>query len=223
MKYYTYVIRFVDGYYYHGMAKYRGKNPLLDGYYGTPVTHRQKWTETMFWKEITGLFATLQDANAYEKSRISSCYKEDPFCLNANCGGYILEEHVRKGHDTLRSRKAFFYDPDWQQQNDAQARREERGIYSPGARSRGAANQPREVRQETGKRMGARSKELKNGICGLSDEERREYGSLGAKAQHAQRWMSTDENFDPYISSPCGLTKWQRHRGIDTKKRVRVL
>ena len=223
MNYYTYTIRFVDGCYYHGMAKHRGKNPLFDGYYGTPITHRQKWKETMFWKEITGLFSTLEEANAFEKSQISVCYKEDPLCLNANCGGYILEEHIRRGHKNLRDRKAFFYDPEWHIQNNIQAKEEGRGIYSPGARSRGAANQPTEVRQETGRRIGAKSKELGTGICGLSKEERKEYGARGARAQHAQRWMSTEENFEAYISTPCGLTKWQRHRGIDTRKRVRVL
>ena len=40
-----------------------------------------------------------------------------------------------------------------------------------------------------------------------------------AAAQHSQRWrcLVTDK-----VSTPCGLSKWQKARGIDTKLRERV-
>jgi len=43
--------------------------------------------------------------------------------------------------------------------------------------------------------------------------------SGGATAQHATRWrcLVTDK-----VSTPCGLSKWQKARGIDTKLRERV-
>jgi len=223
MQYYTYTVWFVDGHYYHGMAKYRGVDPLLDGYYGTPVTYKHKWQETMFWKEITGTFNTQQEANLFEQEQINKCYKTDPKCLNANCGGYILDEHIRKGHEKLRQRGEFFYDPEWQKQNQEKCREEKIGIYAPGVRSRGSANQPREVKQKTGKRVGLLAKTNKLGIFGLSLEEQKRNKSMGAKTQHAQRWMNTDDNHEPFVSTPCGLSRWQKHRGIDTAKRIRVL
>lgn len=41
----------------------------------------------------------------------------------------------------------------------------------------------------------------------------------GAKTQHAQRWMCMVTN---HVSSPCGLSRYQRVRGIDTSLRIRV-
>ena len=41
----------------------------------------------------------------------------------------------------------------------------------------------------------------------------------GANAQHSQRWMCLETK---KISTPCGLTHWQKARGIDTKLRVKL-
>jgi hypothetical protein len=40
---------------------------------------------------------------------------------------------------------------------------------------------------------------------------------LGAAAQHAQRWINLAPGYPQYESTPCGLTKWQKARGIDHK------
>jgi hypothetical protein len=40
---------------------------------------------------------------------------------------------------------------------------------------------------------------------------------LGAAAQHAQRWINLAPGYPPYESTPCGLSKWQKSRGIDYK------
>lgn len=47
----------------------------------------------------------------------------------------------------------------------------------------------------------------------------KEAQTKGAKTQHAQRWRCLVTN---YISSPCGLSRYQGVRGIDTSLRVRV-
>ena len=45
---------------------------------------------------------------------------------------------------------------------------------------------------------------------------------LGAAAQHAQRWINLAPGYPQYESTPCGLTKWQKARGIDhTDKSLR--
>jgi hypothetical protein len=45
---------------------------------------------------------------------------------------------------------------------------------------------------------------------------------LGAAAQHAQRWINLALGYPQYESTPCGLSKWQKARGIDhTDKSLR--
>jgi hypothetical protein len=46
-----------------------------------------------------------------------------------------------------------------------------------------------------------------------------EGGKEGALVQHSQKWMCTKTG---RISTPCGLTAYQRARGIDTSKRVEL-
>jgi len=97
MNFYVYVIRFVDGYYYYGYHPTYGNDPQFDTYYGTPVTHSEKWLTTMYWKEILGLYETFEEADAAEQALIRPCYKSDPFCLNENCGGAVSPELCRVG------------------------------------------------------------------------------------------------------------------------------
>jgi hypothetical protein len=97
MNYYTYTIYFVDGHYYHGYHKYQGVDPLTDGYYGSPVTHKEKWLTTMHWKVITGLHGTLEAVTFAEQEAIRPVFSTDPLCLNANCNGIIPPELARIG------------------------------------------------------------------------------------------------------------------------------
>jgi hypothetical protein len=115
MNYYTYTIWFVDGYYYHGYAKYRGRDPLTDGYFGTPVTNKGKWLTTMYWKEITGTYETLEEVTFAEQEAIRPVFNTDPYCLNAACNGAILPECREKGRQTARERGSGFFDPGFQQ------------------------------------------------------------------------------------------------------------
>jgi len=158
MNFYTYTIRFVDGYYYHGMAKYRGVEPINDGYFGSPITNKEKWIITMYWKEITGLFATAEEASASEQDNIRPVYNSDPYCLNANCNGVISTEQRRlgamlggktsgersrrnktgicdplnqeKGRKTAKERGTGFYDADFQQSDKMKKLRKDNGKKS---------------------------------------------------------------------------------------------
>lgn len=86
MYYYTYRINFVDLYYYIGKRTCYCP-PAEDIYWGTPITHKDKWNTTMFWKEITGVWESAEILGEQEKKQIEPYYKSDPFCLNMNCGG----------------------------------------------------------------------------------------------------------------------------------------
>lgn len=82
-----------------------------------------------------------------------------------------------------------------------------------------------------GKIVGKKHAENKTGVCGRSAEQMtadgkkggikagKKGGKKGAPVQHAQRWqcLVTD-----YISTPCGLSNYQKARGIDTSLRERV-
>jgi hypothetical protein len=154
--YYTYTIHFVDGYYYHGYHKHEGVDPLTDGYYGSPVTHREKWLTTMHWKEITGLHQTIEEVTFAEQEAIRPVFATDPFCLNANCNGIPTREQAvkgakiagkkagarakelklnvcdpvnqEKGRQTARERGSGFFDAEFQQSEMMQEIRSQNGI-----------------------------------------------------------------------------------------------
>ena len=85
---------------------------------------------------------------------------------------------------------------------------------------------PHEKKNEEGKSVLA----VKNGknACEKIHAKKNEEGKsiLGienAKRLHKQRWMNTDPNWPPFISTSGPLTLWQKARGIDIKCRIRVI
>ena len=62
---------------------------------------------------------------------------------------------------------------------------------------------------KNGERLNAEKDESGRSVQGVKNAER----------QHAQRWQCTHTGF---ISTPCGLSHYQKARGIDTKNRIRV-
>ena len=196
MNYYTYTIYFVDGYYYHGYHKHQGVDPLTDGYYGSPVTHKEKWLTTMHWKEITGLHGTLEAVTFAEQEAIRPVFRDDPLCLNAACNGLFSKEASVSGGKTAGAKAV--------------------------ATGQLLASKTRESCQLGGQRGSITLMENKIGLFGMSSEEKRLANEKGAAAQHQQRWMNTHPDFEPFVSTPCGLSNWQRARGIDKKFRVKL-
>jgi hypothetical protein len=196
MNFYTYTIRFVDGYYYHGYSKYKGNDPLTDGYYGSPVTHKEKWSSTMYWKEVTGTYETLEQVTLAEQEVIRSVFREDPLCLNAACNGLFSREAAVLGGKIAGAKAA--------------------------ASGQLVGSRTRESCQLGGQKGSATLMEKKLGLFGMSPEKTLAVKVKGAEAQHNQRWINTHPDFDPYISTPCGLSSWQKARGIDTKFREKL-
>ena len=136
MNYYTYTIYFVDGYYYHGYHKHQGVDPLTDGYYGSPVTHKEKWLTTMHWKKITGLHGTLEAVTFAEQEAIRPVFNTDPYCLNANFNGIIPPELAkigarragRKAGEESRKNKTRVCDPVNQEKGRQTARERKSGL-----------------------------------------------------------------------------------------------
>ena len=76
---------------------------------------------------------------------------------------------------------------------------------------------------EARKKGGKKVYEEGIGIHGMTSEAlfeaRKEGGKKGARKQHTQKWQCTETR---YISTPCGLSSYQKARGIDTSNRIRV-
>jgi hypothetical protein len=73
----------------------------------------------------------------------------------------------------------------------------------------------KEKRQEVSKKSGKIAYEMKVGVHSLTTEQRSETGKKVA----SQKWECLETGF---ITNAGNLTKYQRKRGIDTSKRVRV-
>lgn len=74
-----------------------------------------------------------------------------------------------------------------------------------------------------GNKGGNKSKELGVGIFAMTKEQNskssRKGGKIGGKLSCSQKWKCIETGF---ISNPGNLTKYQRARGIDTSKRIRI-
>jgi hypothetical protein len=164
MNYYTYTIYFVDGYYYHGYHKHEGVDPLTDGYFGSPVTHREKWLTTMHWKEITGLYETVDEVSFAEQEAIRPVYNTDPYCLNANCNGIPTPERARvgarkagkKSGEYHKENKTAICDPINQEKGRQTARETGVGFYDPEFQH---SPEMVEMRKQNGKKSGAKAVE----------------------------------------------------------------
>ena len=81
----------------------------------------------------------------------------------------------------------------------------------------------KEERIENGKKAGKVIYEKGVGIHGLTKEQRSENGKKGGKngaaTQHKQKWQCTVTG---HISTPCGLSSYQRSREIDISNRIRI-
>lgn len=158
MNYYTYTIHFVDGYYYHGYHKHEGVDPLTDGYFGSPVTNKEKWLTTMHWKEITGLHETIEEVTFSEQEAIRPVFGTDPYCLNANCNGIPTREQAVKG--ALKAGKKAGEDSRKNKTRVCDPVNQEKGRQTAKERGSGFHNQEfqqsemmKEIRRQNGKKV----------------------------------------------------------------------
>jgi len=150
----------------------------------------------MYWKEVTGTYETLEQVTLAEQEVIRSVFREDPLCLNAACNGLFSREAAVLGGKIAGAKAA--------------------------ASGQLVGSRTRESCQLGGQKGSATLMEKKLGLFGMSPEKTLAVKVKGAEAQHNQRWINTHPDFDPYISTPCGLSSWQKARGIDTKFREKL-
>jgi hypothetical protein len=89
-------------------------------------------------------------------------------------------------------------------------RKSNKGIFSP--------NYDRTLSaREAGKKGGAAQRDKKLGIFAMTDEQKKEASRKGSAAVRSQKWKC---KITGYISNPCGLSNYQKSRGIDYKDKT---
>ena len=187
------------------------------------------WLEIMFQR----VFGVVEDSQFANKSYQTS----DKFVT-----GFAGEEHPLYG--TKRpdvTERNLTNNPSKQPEaaaKIAKAARERKGTDSGETRRKKGKTLQKRIadnpnhQSEMGSRGGARTRELGVGIFdpankgkgsrARSPENKRATGLKTSSILNSQKWQNTDPNFPPYVSTPAGLSAWQKARGIDTSKRVQI-
>lgn len=226
---YTYKITFEEvPYYYYGVHKEKRFN---EEYWGSPKTNKWCWELYTPKKQILEIFPFTDEgyieAQEIEKRLIKRFYNIDKWCLNESCGGKIslmcLREAAKKGNLKNKENKSGIYSlsVEKRKENGKKGVKTQKnlhiGIFSL------TKEQLKENGKNGGKKGGNTTKELGLGIYARDRnkmiEDSKKGGSIGGKISCSQRWKCLETGF---ISNPGNLSKYQRARGIDTSKRIRV-
>jgi hypothetical protein len=227
---YTYKITFEEvSYYYYGVHKERKYN---EEYWGSPKTNKWCWELYTPKKQILELFDYTDEgwlkANKVEQRIIILFYNDDKWCLNKSCGGVVSLDISRKigtecGKFAYNNKLGIFSISLEEKQElgrmtGLKMKEEGRGIFS--------------IDKEThiknckrgGKTQGNLHKINKTGFFTLSKKELslngKRGGKLGGKTTGSQKWMCLETGF---VTTPGALSMYQKKKGIDISKRVRIL
>ncbi len=243
---YTYKITFEEvPYYYYGSKKEKYYN---QPYMGSPVTHKWCWELYTPKKQILELFDYTDEG--YEEcrrveDRLIKPVLNDPWCLNEKCGGLYSLNICRKSGEIGRRRAKemqvgiYALTKEQRIENGKKCKELCVGIHAMTKEERiriakeneknkiGIFALTPEQRSENAKLSGKISGricfEKKHGLFGMSDEEKRNAaikgGIITASKLNKQKWMCLETE---YVSTPGPLTRYQKARGIDTSKRIRI-
>ena len=206
---YLYKITFEEvPYYYYGVHKEKYFN---EEYWGSPVSNKWCWELYTPKKQILEFFNCWEEAQEVEKRLIKPFYNTDKWCLNESCGGVISLEVKRQiGRNHKENKTGIFsVPPEIKSEN---SRKNANRMVELGIGIHGFS---KEKRQEISKKSGTISYEMGVGVHSLTPEQRSQTGKKVA----SQRWECLETGF---ITNAGNLTKYQRKRGIDTSKRIRV-
>jgi hypothetical protein len=76
-----------------------------------------------------------------------------------------------------------------------------------------------EQRQENAKKGEEKRKERGVGLYALTHKDKSEAGKKSAQKLHSEEWICLETG---HITNAGALTRYQKHRGIDTSKRKRI-
>jgi general stress protein YciG len=240
---YTYKITFEEvPYYYYGVHK---EKVFGEEYWGSPKTHKWCWELYTPKKEILELFEYSDDgwlnANLVEDRLIKPFYQNDKWCLNESCGGRISlqickQNGINSGLKTKNNKTGIFA-----QTKEQMSENGRKGSKKSKELGIGIFSLTPEQKTNRSKKVSLKNKENKVGLFSLTTEEKIEYGKIGGlkskelglgahsrtkeerietgKKVASQKWKCTETGF---ISNAGNVTKYQRKRGIDTSKRIKI-
>jgi hypothetical protein len=123
----------------------------------------------------------------------------------------MREYHRRVNHKEITPK---FFDKENQSKAGKKGgfatRKNDKGIFSPEYDRTPAA-------KEAGKKGGSVCRDNKLGIFGMSGEQKKETSRKGSAKVRSQRWRC---KITGYVSNPCGLSNYQKGRGIDYKNKL---
>ena len=244
---YTYKITFEEvPYYYYGVHK---EKVFGEEYWGSPYTNKWCWELYTPKKQILEFFefsdVGWSKAQKVETRIIKQFYNTDNWCLNENCGGNISLEVLREtgikngkkqGKINFENKIGFFaitkeerieigkksgkknYEQGIGLAAISKERRSEisrRVVENNKINKVGIFALTKEQMSENGRKNAIKNKENKVGIFGMSLEERRK---ICGKV-NSQKWKCLETG---YITTAGPLTTYQKARGIDTSKRMRI-
>lgn len=247
---YVYKITFLEvPHYYYGMHEEK----KYDEYYmGSPKTNKNYWKKYTPQKEILEVFETRKSAIECETNFIKPVYKTDLYCLNECCNGVVDIEICKMGGtkayelglgvhgrtpeqmslDSLKSvaihrqNKTGFFSNENQCKYGKIAYDKKSGVHGFTKEQRienGLKSAEKHRKNNTGffssevqKQNALKCYKKGLGVHALTKEQKQE---LGRKTS-SQRWKCI---ITGHISSPGGLSKYQKCRNIDTKNRVRIV
>jgi hypothetical protein len=244
---YTYKITFEEvPYYYYGVHKEKNFN---EEYWGSPKTNKWCWELYTPKKQILEVFEYSNNgwikATEIETELIKPVYNNDIWCLNDNCGGNLsLEARSRNGKKGARKNKEqktaiFGLTKNQRKEIGLNTYEKKVGIHTLTSKQRseygkigakiskgnliGFFSLTSEQIKENAKKGGLKSVKNKVGVHSLTKTQLSECGKKGgkkgAKAVNAQKWQCLVTG---YVSTPAGLSRYQKARGIDISERKRI-
>ena len=209
---YTYKITFEEvSYYYYGVHKERYFN---QEYWGTPITNKWCWDLYTPKKQILELFDYSDEGwiEAHKvEDRIIRPFLNDKLCLNENVGGtYSLKIRRETGLKHKENGTGIFaLTKEQRSENSTKI-----GIKHRENRTGFFSLTPKQ-KSELGRKNGLQHKENGTSIFALTKEQRVENG----RKTTSQKWQCLETGF---IANPGNLSKYQKRRGIDTRRRKRI-
>jgi hypothetical protein len=181
-------------------------------YLGSPRTHKWKWEFYTPKLQILQLFPFTEGGWKSAMEVESQCIKPDlnnPLCLNEHCGGHISIQARKKGGQIAGASNA----------------RNKTGFC--GRTPEEMSAQGKKLGDVYGAINGRKNAENKTGFCGRTSDKMtedslkqpREVRVQNGKKSTSQRWQCLETG---HISNPGGLSNYQRARGIDTSRRIKI-
>ena len=248
---YLYKITFEEvPYYYYGVKKEKYYNqkywgsPKTNKWCWELYTPKKQILELFEYND-----EGWEKAKEIESRLIKPFYNTDKWCLNENHGGVISLSICRNSGKKCKELGLgiFSLSTEQRRSNGKKTQHDKKGIFSLtesekkknrikggkiGGKISGKLNKKNKIGifvltveeivengAKGGKISGKDNKKLKRGVFSLTKTELSDAGKIGSKLTNSQKWMCLETAFTT-TSGP--LTCYQKARGIDTSKRIKV-